>query len=162
MGCLGFIVLAIFISLVTTFLMGCMEYSILGWFTLLVIVPGIIVVWRKGYVVRSILKTKPEEIYRDKALEQAKKLDLFILDAKKGLKYDVFWEIGIHNNSYTDLTKNMGLEHLLLMSDRLGCEVFFRKIADYDTEKEEYTSDIFKAVLDKLRKDSLKLRGIRP
>ena len=46
------------------------------------------------------------------------------------------------------------------MTNRLGCEVFFRKIADYDTEKEEYTHDVFKAVLDKLREDSLKLRGI--
>lgn len=46
------------------------------------------------------------------------------------------------------------------MTNRLGCEVFFRKIADYDTEKEEYTHDVFKAILDKLREDSLKLRGI--
>ena len=58
MGCLGFITLAIFIFLVTTFLIGCMEYPLLGWFTLLVIMPGIILVWRKGYVVRSVLKTK--------------------------------------------------------------------------------------------------------
>lgn len=39
-------------------------------------------------------------------------------------------------------------------------EVFFRKIANYDTEKEEYTHDVFKAVLDKLGEDSSKLRGI--
>ena len=84
MGCLGFITLAIFIFLVTTFLIGCMEYPLLGWFTLLVIMPGIILVWRKGYVVRSVLKTKPEERYRDKALKQAKELDSFMFDAKKG------------------------------------------------------------------------------
>jgi hypothetical protein len=35
MGCLGFITLAIFIFLVTTFLIGCMEYPLLGWFTLI-------------------------------------------------------------------------------------------------------------------------------
>lgn len=160
MGCLGFITLAIFIFLVTTFLIGCMEYPLLGWFTLLVIMPGIILVWRKGYVVRSVLKTKPEEKYRDKVLKQAKELDLFMFDAKKGLEYDVFWKIGIHDDSYTNLRKNNNVEHLLLMTNRLGCEVFFRKIADYDTEKEEYTHDVFKAVLDKLREDSLKLRGI--
>lgn len=39
---------------------------------------------------------------------------------------------------------------------------FSEKIADYDTEKEEYTHDVFKAVLDKLREDSFKLRGIKP
>lgn len=146
--------------LVTVFLIGCIEYPLLGWFTLLVIMPGIILVWRKGYVVRSVLKTKPEEKYRDKVLKQAKELDLFMFDAKKGLEYDVFWKIGIHDDSYTNLRKNNNVEHLLLMTNRLGCEVFFRKIADYDTEKEEYTHDVFKAVLDKLREDSLKLRGI--
>ena len=160
MGCLSFITLSIFIFLVTVFLIGCIEYPLLGWFTLLVIMPGIILVWRKGYVVRSVLKTKPEEKYRDKVLKQAKELDLFMFDAKKGLEYDVFWKIGIHNDSYTNLRKNNNVEHLLLMTNRLGCEVFFRKIADYDTEKEEYTHDVFKAVLDKLREDSLKLRGI--
>ena len=160
MGCLGFITLAIFIFLVTTFLIGCMEYPLLGWFTLLVIMPGIILVWRKGYVVRSVLKKKPEERYRDKALKQAKELDSFMFDAKKGFGYDVYWEIGIHDNFYTDLSKNKDVENLLFMTNRLGCEVFFRKIADYDTEKEEYTHDVFKAVLDKLREDSLKLRGI--
>lgn len=158
MGCLSFITLSIFIFLVTVFLIGCIEYP--GWFTLLVIMPGIILVWRKGYVVRSVLKTKPEEKYRDKVLKQAKELDLFMFDAKKGLEYDVFWKIGIHDDSYTNLRKNNNVEHLLLMTNRLGCEVFFRKIADYDTEKEEYTHDVFKAVLDKLREDSLKLRGI--
>ena len=106
------------------------------------------------------MKTKPEEKYRDKVLKQAKELDLFMFDAKKGLEYDVFWKIGIHDDSYTNLRKNNNVEHLLLMTNRLGCEVFFRKIADYDTEKEEYTHDVFKAVLDKLREDSLKLRGI--
>ncbi|RGQ68851.1 hypothetical protein DWY72_14530 [Phocaeicola plebeius] len=160
MGCLSFITLSIFIFLVTVFLIGCIEYPLLGWFTLLVIMPGIILVWRKGYVVRSVLKTKPEEKYRDKVLKQAKELDLFMFDAKKGLEYDVFWKIGIHDDSYTNLRKNNNVEHLLLMTNRLGCEVFFRKIADYDTEKEEYTHDVFKAVLDKLREDSLKLRGI--
>ena len=160
MGCLSFITLSIFIFLVTVFLIGCIEYPLLGWFTLLVIMPGIILVWRKGYVVRSVLKTKPEEKYRDKVLKQAKELDLFMFDAKKGLEYDVFWKIGIHDDSYTNLRKNNNVEHLLLMTNRLGCEVFFRKIADYDTEKEEYTHDVFKAVLDKLRDDSLKLRGI--
>ncbi len=160
MGCLSFITLSIFIFLVTVFLIGCIEYPLLGWFTLLVIMPGIILVWRKGYVVRSVLKTKPEEKYRDKVLKQAKELDLFMFDAKKGLEYDVFWKIGIHDDSYTNLRKNNDVEHLLLMTNRLGCEVFFRKIADYDTEKEEYTHDVFKAVLDKLREDSLKLRGI--
>ena len=160
MGCLSFITLSIFIFLVTVFLIGCIEYPLLGWFTLLVIMPGIILVWRKGYVVRSVLKTKPEEKYRDKVLKQAKELDLFMFDAKKGLEYDVSWKIGIHDDSYTNLRKNNNVEHLLLMTNRLGCEVFFRKIADYDTEKEEYTHDVFKAVLDKLREDSLKLRGI--
>ena len=160
MGCLSFITLSIFIFLVTVFLIGCIEYPLLGWFTLLVIMPGIILVWRKGYVVRSVLKTKPEEKYRDKVLKQAKELDLFMFDAKKGLEYDVFWKIGIHDDSYTNLRKNNNVEHLLLMTNRLGCEVFFRKIADYDTEKEEHTHDVFKAVLDKLREDSLKLRGI--
>lgn len=160
MGCLSFITLSIFIFLVTVFLIGCIEYPLLGWFTLLVIMPGIILVWRKGYVVRSVLKTKPEEKYRDKVLKQVKELDLFMFDAKKGLEYDVFWKIGIHDDSYTNLRKNNNVEHLLLMTNRLGCEVFFRKIADYDTEKEEYTHDVFKAVLDKLREDSLKLRGI--
>lgn len=160
MGCLSFITLSIFIFLVTVFLIGCIEYPLLGWFTLLVIIPGIILVWRKGYVVRSVLKTKPEEKYRDKVLKQAKELDSFMFDAKKGLEYDVFWKIGIHDDSYTNLRKNNDVEHLLLMTNRLGCEVFFRKIADYDTEKEEYTHDVFKAVLDKLREDSLKLRGI--
>lgn len=160
MGCLSFITLSIFIFLVTVFLIGCIEYPLLGWFTLLVIMPGIILVWRKGYVVRSVLKTKPEEKYRDKVLKQAKELDLFMFDAKKCLEYDVFWKIGIHDDSYTNLRKNNNVEHLLLMTNRLGCEVFFRKIADYDTEKEEYTHDVFKAVLDKLREDSLKLRGI--
>lgn len=160
MGCLSFITLSIFIFLVTVFLIGCIEYPLLGWFTLLVIMPGIILVWRNGYVVRSVLKTKPEEKYRDKVLKQAKELDLFMFDAKKGLEYDVFWKIGIHDDSYTNLRKNNNVEHLLLMTNRLGCEVFFRKIADYDTEKEEYTHDVFKAVLDKLREDSLKLRGI--
>lgn len=160
MGCLSFITLSIFIFLVTVFLIGCIEYPLLGWFILLVIMPGIILVWRKGYVVRSVLKTKPEEKYRDKVLKQAKELDLFMFDAKKGLEYDVFWKIGIHDDSYTNLRKNNNVEHLLLMTNRLGCEVFFRKIADYDTEKEEYTHDVFKAVLDKLREDSLKLRGI--
>ena len=160
MGCLSFITLSIFIFLVTVFLIGCIEYPLLGWFTLLVIMPGIILVWRKGYVVRSVLKTKPEEKYRDKVLKQAKELDLFMFHAKKGLEYDVFWKIGIHDDSYTNLRKNNNVEHLLLMTNRLGCEVFFRKIADYDTEKEEYTHDVFKAVLDKLREDSLKLRGI--
>lgn len=160
MGCLSFITLSIFIFLVTVFLIGCIEYPLLGWFTLLVIMPGIILVWRKGYVVRSVLKTKPEEKYRDKVLKQAKELDLFMFDAKKGLEYDVFWKIGIHDDSYTNLRKNNNVEHLLLMTNRLGCEVFFRKLADYDTEKEEYTHDVFKAVLDKLREDSLKLRGI--
>lgn len=160
MGCLSFITLSIFFFLVTVFLIGCIEYPLLGWFTLLVIMPGIILVWRKGYVVRSVLKTKPEEKYRDKVLKQAKELDLFMFDAKKGLEYDVFWKIGIHDDSYTNLRKNNNVEHLLLMTNRLGCEVFFRKIADYDTEKEEYTHDVFKAVLDKLREDSLKLRGI--
>lgn len=160
MGCLSFITLSIFIFLVTVFLIGCIEYPLLGWFTLLVIMPGIILVWRKGYVVRSVLKTKPEEKYRDKVLKQAKELDLFMFDAKKGLEYDVFWKIGIHDDSYTNLRKNNNVEHLLLMTNRLGCEIFFRKIADYDTEKEEYTHDVFKAVLDKLREDSLKLRGI--
>ena len=160
MGSLSFITLSIFIFLVTVFLIGCIEYPLLGWFTLLVIMPGIILVWRKGYVVRSVLKTKPEEKYRDKVLKQAKELDLFMFDAKKGLEYDVFWKIGIHDDSYTNLRKNNNVEHLLLMTNRLGCEVFFRKIADYDTEKEEYTHDVFKAVLDKLREDSLKLRGI--
>lgn len=160
MGCLSFITLSIFIFLVTVFLIGCIEYPLWGWFTLLVIMPGIILVWRKGYVVRSVLKTKPEEKYRDKVLKQAKELDLFMFDAKKGLEYDVFWKIGIHDDSYTNLRKNNNVEHLLLMTNRLGCEVFFRKIADYDTEKEEYTHDVFKAVLDKLREDSLKLRGI--
>lgn len=160
MGCLSFITLSIFIFLVTVFLIGCIEYPLLGWFTLLVIMPGIILVWRKGYVVRSVLKTKPEEKYRDKVLKQAKELDLFMFDAKKGLEYDVFWKIGIHDDSYTNLRKNNNVEHLLLMTNRLGCEVFYRKIADYDTEKEEYTHDVFKAVLDKLREDSLKLRGI--
>lgn len=160
MGCLSFITLSIFIFLVTVFLIGCIEYPLLGWFTLLVIMLGIILVWRKGYVVRSVLKTKPEEKYRDKVLKQAKELDLFMFDAKKGLEYDVFWKIGIHDDSYTNLRKNSDVEHLLLMTNRLGCEVFFRKIADYDTEKEEYTHDVFKAVLDKLREDSLKLRGI--
>lgn len=160
MGCLSFITLSIFIFLVTVFLIGCIEYPLLGWFTLLVIMPGIILVWRKGYVVRSVLKTKPEEKYRDKVLKQAKELDLFMFDAKKGLEYDVFWKIGIHDDSYTNLRKNNNVEHLLLMTNRLGCEVFFRKIADYDTEKEEYTHDVFKAVLDKLRENSLKLRGI--
>ena len=160
MGCLSFITLSIFIFLVTVFLIGCIEYPLLGWFTLLVIMPGIILVWRKGYVVRSVLKTKPEEKYRDKVLKQAKELDLFMFDAKKGLEYDVFWKIGIHDDSYTNLRKNNNVDHLLLMTNRLGCEVFFRKIADYDTEKEEYTHDVFKAVLDKLREDSLKLRGI--
>ena len=72
----------------------------------------------------------------------------------------MYWEIGIHDNFYTDLSKNKDVENLLFMTNRLGCEVFFRKIADYDTEKEEYTHDVFKAVLDKLREDSLKLRGI--
>lgn len=160
MGCLSFITLSIFIFLVTVFLIGCIEYPLLGWFTLLVIMPGIILVWRKGYVVRSVLKTKPGEKYRDKVLKQAKELDLFMFDAKKGLEYDVFWKIGIHDDSYTNLRKNNNVEHLLLMTNRLGCEVFFRKLADYDTEKEEYTHDVFKAVLDKLREDSLKLRGI--
>lgn len=107
MGCLGFITLAIFIFLVTTFLIGCMEYPLLGWFTLLVIMPGIILVWRKGYVVRSVLKTKPEERYRDKALKQAKELDSFMFDAKKGFGYDVYWKIGIHDNFYTDLSKTI-------------------------------------------------------
>lgn len=69
--------------LVTVFLIGCIEYPLLGWFTLLVIMPGIILVWRKGYVVRSVLKTKPEEKYRDKVLKQAKELDLFMFDAKR-------------------------------------------------------------------------------
>lgn len=160
MGCLSFITLSILIFLVTVFLIGCIEYPLLGWFTLVVIVPGIIVVWRKGYVVRSFLKTKPEEKYRDKVLKQAKELDSFMFDAKKGLEYDVFWKIGIHDDSYINLRKNSDVEHLLLMTNRLGCEVLFRKIADYDTEKEEYTHDVFKAVLDKLREDSLKLRGI--
>lgn len=160
MGCLVFITLAIFIFLVAVFLAGCMEYPLLGWFTLLIIVPGIIVVWWKGYVIRSILKTKPEEKYRDKALKQVKELDSFLFDAEKGLGYDVYWKIGIHDDCYTNLRKNYDLEHLLLMTNRLGCEVFFRKIANYDTEKEEYTHDVFKAVLDKLGEDSSKLRGI--
>lgn len=69
--------------LVTVFLIGCIEYPLLGWFTLLVIMPGIILVWRKGYVVRSVLKTKPEEKYRDKVLKQAKELDSFMFDAKR-------------------------------------------------------------------------------
>ena len=115
MGCLSFITLSIFIFLVTVFLIGCIEYPLLGWFTLLVIMPGIILVWRKGYVVRSVLKTKPEEKYRDKVLKQAKELDLFMFDAKKGLEYDVFWKIGIHDDYDTKLLQKSEMRKNMVM-----------------------------------------------
>ncbi|MFR3188925.1 MAG: hypothetical protein ACLTOV_14140 [Phocaeicola sp.] len=45
---------------------------------------------------------------------------------------------------------------LIRMANRLGCEVIIRKVSDHDTEREDYTPEVFEAILKRMEEKSRK------
>lgn len=54
------------------------------------------------------------------------------------------------------LKKEKDVLTLIRMANRLGCEVIIRKVSDHDTEREDYTPEVFEAILKRMEEKSQK------
>lgn len=83
------------------------------------------------------------------------KVDIFLMELaheKGSYIHVVEEEVGIPYS----LKKEKDVLTLIRMANRLGCEVIIRKVSDHDTEREDYTPEVFEAILKRMEEKSQK------
>lgn len=93
-------------------------------------------------------------VFKDAKLHQAR-IDIFLMELsheKGSYIHVVEEEVGIPYS----LKKKEDVLTLIRMANRLGCEVIIRKVSDHDTEREDYTPEVFEAILKRMEEKSQK------
>lgn len=111
-----------------------------------------IILYRR-HKVRKILNVQGY-VFKDAKLHQDR-IDIFLMELsheKGSYIHVVEEEVGI---SYS-LKKKEDVLTLIRMANRLGCEVIIRKVSDHDTEREDYTPEVFEAILKRMEEKSQK------
>lgn len=103
--------------------------------------------------VRKILNVQGY-VFKDAKLHQ-NRIDIFLMELaheKGSYIHVVEEEVGIPYS----LKKKEDVLTLIRMANRLGCEVIIRKVSDHDTEREDYTPEVFEAILKRMEEKSQK------
>lgn len=111
-----------------------------------------IILYRR-HKVRKILNVQGY-VFKDAKLHQ-NRIDIFLMELaheKGSYIHVVEKEVGIPYS----LKKEKDVLTLIRMANRLGCEVIIRKVSDYDTEREDYTPEVFEAILKRMEEKSQK------
>ena len=111
-----------------------------------------IILYRR-HKVRKILNVQGY-VFKDAKLHQDR-IDIFLMELsheKGSYIHVVEEEVGIPYS----LKKKEDVLTLIRMANRLGCEVIIRKVSDHDTEREDYTPEVFEAILKRMEEKSQK------
>lgn len=114
-----------------------------------------IILYRR-HKVRKILNVQ-ESVFNDAKLYK-NRIDIFLMESahKTGSYIHVVEEeVGIPFS----LKNENDVLTLIRMANRLGCEVIIRKVSDHDTERVDYTPEVFEAILKRMKDKSRKFYG---
>ena len=121
-------------------------------FVLSVLTAVTIILYRR-HKVRKILNVQGY-VFKDDKLHQ-NRINIFLTklaNEKESYINVVEEEVGI---PYF-LKEKEDVLTLIRMANRLGCEVIIRKVSDHDTEREDYTPEVFEAILKRMEEKSRK------
>lgn len=123
---------------------------------LVFLVITVIILYRREKV-RKAMNVQPRTF--DGAESWEKEVNNFLSRRAEDLgtsTYQIKEEIGVSNwGNYYDYSRHHNdVLTLIRMANRLGCEVIIRKETDHNTEKEEYTPELFSAIINRLIEDT--------